>query len=134
MWCSKNRFNLYLVTKKCYIRCVIFCTSKSLIDFNGNVAGLRFVSSNTQRRRLMAEGGPVQNREKDKTLSPPTHQSSEEKAIEAIRHTSKYVKLNIGGSLYYTTLDTLTKQDNMLRAMFSGRLDVKTDEDGRLIS
>ena len=71
--------------------------------------------------------------EKDITLdSPPTHQSSEEKAIEAIKHTSKYVKLNIGGSLYYTTLDTLTKQDNMLRAMFSGRLDVKTDEDGKL--
>lgn len=80
----------------------------------------------------MAEGGPVHIKEKERTLAtPPTQQSSEEKAIEAIKHTSKYVKLNIGGSLYYTTLDTLTKQDNMLRAMFSGRLDVKTDEDGR---
>ena len=82
----------------------------------------------------MAEGGPVHLKEKEKNLdTPPTQQSSEEKAIEAIKHTSKYVKLNIGGSLYYTTLDTLMKQDNMLRAMFSGRLDVKTDEDGKLI-
>ena len=82
----------------------------------------------------MAEGAPAHIKEKDKSVvTPPTHQSSEEKAIEAIKHTSKYVKLNIGGSLYYTTLDTLTKQDNMLRAMFSGRLDVKTDEDGRLL-
>ena len=82
----------------------------------------------------MAEGGPALIREADNSPdTPPTHLSSEEKAIEAIKHTSKYVKLNIGGSLYYTTLDTLTKQDNMLRAMFSGRLDVKTDEDGKLL-
>lgn len=81
----------------------------------------------------MAEGGPVHIKERENKLTaPPTQQSTEEKAIEAIKHTSEYVKLNIGGSLYYTTLDTLTKQDNMLRAMFSGRLDVKTDEDGKL--
>lgn len=34
---------------------------------------------------------------------------------------SRYVKLNVGGSLHYTTIATLTKQDSMLRAMFSGR-------------
>ncbi|CAB1318371.1 unnamed protein product [Coregonus sp. 'balchen'] len=32
---------------------------------------------------------------------------------------SKYVKLNVGGALYYTTMQTLTKQDTMLKAMFS---------------
>jgi hypothetical protein len=32
----------------------------------------------------------------------------------------QYVKLNVGGSLHYTTIGTLTKHDNMLRAMFSG--------------
>jgi len=35
--------------------------------------------------------------------------------------TFQYVKLNVGGSLHYTTIGTLTKHDNMLRAMFSGR-------------
>ena len=39
---------------------------------------------------------------------------------------SQYVKLNVGGSLHYTTIGTLTKHDNMLRAMFSGRLEVST--------
>lgn len=44
---------------------------------------------------------------------------------------SQYVKLNIGGSLYYTTIGTLTKHDTMLRAMFSGRMEVLTDSEGK---
>ena len=43
---------------------------------------------------------------------------------------SKYVKLNVGGSLHYTTIGTLTKHDTMLRAMFSGRMEVLTDSEG----
>ena len=43
---------------------------------------------------------------------------------------SQYVKLNVGGSLHYTTIGTLTKADNMLRAMFSGRMEVLTDTEG----
>ena len=44
---------------------------------------------------------------------------------------TKYVKLNVGGSLFYTTLGTLTKRyDSMLRAMFSGRMEVLTDSEG----
>lgn len=40
------------------------------------------------------------------------------------------MKLNVGGSLHYTTIGTLTKHDNMLRAMFSGRMEVLTDSEG----
>lgn len=43
---------------------------------------------------------------------------------------SQYVKLNVGGSLHYTTIGTLTKHDSMLRAMFSGRMKVLTDSEG----
>ncbi|MFH4979184.1 hypothetical protein AB6A40_005893 [Gnathostoma spinigerum] len=43
---------------------------------------------------------------------------------------SQYVKINVGGALYYTTIATLVKHDSMLRAMFSGRMEVLTDEDG----
>lgn len=43
---------------------------------------------------------------------------------------SKYVKLNVGGSLHYTTLRTLTGQDTMLKTMFSGRAEVLTDAGG----
>lgn len=46
---------------------------------------------------------------------------------------SQYVKLNVGGSLHYTTIGTLTKHDTMLRAMFSGRMEVLTDSEGIFI-
>ena len=43
----------------------------------------------------------------------------------------KYVKLNVGGSLYYTTIGTLTsKPCTMLEAMFSGRMEVLADSEG----
>ena len=43
---------------------------------------------------------------------------------------SQYVKLNVGGCLFHTTIGTLTKHDNMLRAMFSGRMELLTDAEG----
>jgi BTB/POZ domain-containing adapter for CUL3-mediated RhoA degradation protein len=46
----------------------------------------------------------------------------------------KYVKLNVGGSLHYTTLRTLTGQDTMLKAMFSGRVEVLTDAGGMRVA
>lgn len=46
---------------------------------------------------------------------------------------SQYVKLNVGGHLFYTTIATLTaKPDTMLQAMFSGRMEVLTDSEGKL--
>lgn len=45
---------------------------------------------------------------------------------------SDYVKLNVGGSLFYTTKSTLTKHDCMFRAMFSGRMEVHKDPEGKL--
>lgn len=44
---------------------------------------------------------------------------------------SRYIKLNVGGALFTTTLGTLLKEDNMLRAMFSGRMELQTDEEGK---
>lgn len=53
-------------------------------------------------------------------------------AVQVIKGSpSQYVKLNVGGSLHYTTIGTLTKHDNMLRAMFSGRMEVLTDSEGK---
>ncbi|VFV35353.1 btb poz domain-containing adapter for, partial [Lynx pardinus] len=45
---------------------------------------------------------------------------------------NKYVQLNVGGSLYYTTVRALTRHDTMLKAMFSGRMEVLTDKEGLL--
>ncbi|KAI2807713.1 hypothetical protein RDWZM_005188 [Blomia tropicalis] len=47
--------------------------------------------------------------------------------------TSDYCKLNVGGTLHYTTVATLTKTDSMLRAMFNGRNEVLKDDDGWVI-
>lgn len=64
----------------------------------------------------------------------PKSQRSKDEEIEAsldrFQKQGKYVKLNVGGSLFYTTLGTLTKQDNMLRAMFSERIPLETDAEG----
>jgi len=47
---------------------------------------------------------------------------------------SQYVKLNVGGSLHYTTIGTLTKiPETMLQAMFSGRMEVLTDPEGWIL-
>lgn len=47
---------------------------------------------------------------------------------------NKYVRLNVGGSLYYTTVQVLTRHDTMLKAMFSGRMEVLTDKEGKGMS
>ncbi|XP_074045132.1 BTB/POZ domain-containing adapter for CUL3-mediated RhoA degradation protein 2 isoform X2 [Macrotis lagotis] len=46
---------------------------------------------------------------------------------------NKYIQLNVGGSLYYTTVRVLTRHDTMLKAMFSGRMEVLTDKEGWIL-
>ena len=50
-----------------------------------------------------------------------------------MNNSHRYLKFNVGGRLFTTSLDTLLKQDNMFRAMFSGRIDVCTDTDGYIL-
>ena len=59
----------------------------------------------------------------------------EKSAIEEITrtlnevHFASTIKLNVGGKIYETTLDTLRKDpDSMLCAMFSGRFELKANE------
>ena len=59
------------------------------------------------------------------------YQPTKQNTLSPLNH--RYVKLNVGGRLFSTSIDTLTKQDNMLRAMFSGRMDVATDSDGYIL-
>lgn len=46
---------------------------------------------------------------------------------------SKYVKLNVGGSLHYTTVQTLRKEDSLLQKMCNGLTEVTTDSEGEYI-
>lgn len=43
---------------------------------------------------------------------------------------SKYVKLNVGGSLHYTTVQTLSKEDSLLRSICNGGTEVTIDSEG----
>lgn len=44
---------------------------------------------------------------------------------------SKYVKLNVGGSLHYTTVQTLSKEDSLLQSICNGSTEVTTDSEGK---
>ncbi|KAK3531011.1 hypothetical protein QTP70_007857 [Hemibagrus guttatus] len=46
---------------------------------------------------------------------------------------SKYVRLNVGGTLYYSTVQVLTRQDTLLKSMFSGKMEVFTDKEGWIL-
>ncbi|KAL9950669.1 hypothetical protein ACROYT_G043202 [Oculina patagonica] len=91
-------------------------------------------------QNLMAEARELMKQELDNAKQEKT--AIEEKArqvksaIEEITktlnqvHFASTVKLNVGGKIYKTTLDTLRKDpDSMLCAMFSGRFDLKADEE-----
>ncbi|CAL8350043.1 unnamed protein product [Lota lota] len=46
---------------------------------------------------------------------------------------NKYIRLNVGGTLFYTMLQVLTRQESMLKAMFSGKQEVFTDREGWIL-
>jgi len=70
---------------------------------------------------------------KSSSLKPQRNKDEEiEASLNLIKSQGKYVKLNVGGSLFYSTVGTLTKQDNMLRAMFSERIPLEKDDEGKI--
>ncbi len=80
-------------------------------------------------QKLMAEARDLLKQGLDK-------ERREKSAIEEIAktlnqvHVASSITLNIGGKIYKTTLDTLRKDpDSMLCAMFSGRFELKADEE-----
>ncbi|XP_061574633.1 BTB/POZ domain-containing adapter for CUL3-mediated RhoA degradation protein 2 [Cololabis saira] len=46
---------------------------------------------------------------------------------------NKYIRLNVGGILFYSTLQVLTRENSMLKAMFSGKKEVFTDKEGWIL-
>lgn len=64
-------------------------------------------------------------------LCPATGHKPKAGGLKGSNLGNKYVRLNVGGSLYYTTVQVLTRHDTMLKAMFSGRMEVLTDKEGK---
>ncbi|XP_016342501.1 BTB/POZ domain-containing adapter for CUL3-mediated RhoA degradation protein 3-like [Sinocyclocheilus anshuiensis] len=56
----------------------------------------------------------------------------EEKAGRSLAG-SKYVKLNVGGTLHYTTVQTLSKEDSLLRSICDGSTEVTIDSEGWVV-
>jgi len=55
------------------------------------------------------------------------------KVEEVLVVASKKVKLNVGGQVFVTSVETLTKEeDSMFAIMFSGRFPIRKDEDGEI--
>ncbi|XP_056462987.1 BTB/POZ domain-containing adapter for CUL3-mediated RhoA degradation protein 1 [Gadus chalcogrammus] len=46
---------------------------------------------------------------------------------------SKYVKLNVSGSLHYTTIQTLSKEDSLLRSICTGDIEAMIDPEGWVV-
>jgi hypothetical protein len=77
------------------------------------------------------------NEDLKQTLDEKTSVLQKEKAIfEEMRktldkvHFTKHIKLNVGGQVFKTSIETLVKDPgSMLAAMFSQRFDVKLDEE-----
>ena len=70
----------------------------------------------------------------DPPLARPKTKTTCTTSRAAVGPGNKYVRLNVGGTLFYTTLEVLTRQDSMLRAMFSGKQEVFTDREGGSLS
>lgn len=67
------------------------------------------------------------------TVSLSACQSTEEKGSSGGLAGSKYIKLNVGGSLHYTTVQTLSKEDSLLRSMCNGGMEVTIDSEGWIV-
>lgn len=77
---------------------------------------------------------PQHHTQSDCTSPPPPLACPKTKTCSyrgALGLGNKYVRLNVGGNLFYTTLQVLTRQNSMLKAMFSGKKEVFTDKEGR---
>lgn len=88
-------------------------------------------SSSKAKLRAMAVKSSSAMAVKSSSLKPQRNKDEEiEASLKQMKSQGKYVKLNVGGALFYSTVGTLTKHDSMLRAMFSERIPLEKDDEG----
>ena len=80
-------------------------------------------------QKLMAEARDLLKQDFDNARQEKSAIEEITKTLNQV-HFASNVRLNVGGKMYKTTLDTLRKDpDSMLSAMFSGRFELKADEE-----
>lgn len=83
---------------------------------------------------LMSAEASSKNVVLEPSCSPSTSShATKEKHVTGLIN-SKYVKLNVGGSLHYTTVQTLSKEAGLLRNMCDGSTEMTFDSEGRILS
>lgn len=86
------------------------------------------------QRNMSGERCPPQNHSQDDPTSPhPLVFCPKTKTCGyrgAVTLGNKYVRLNVGGILFFTPLQVLTSQNSLLGAMFGGKTEVFTDKEG----
>ena len=79
-------------------------------------------------QKVMAEAGALLKQDLDNAIQEKAAIEEITKTLNQV-HFASTIKLNVGGKIYQTTLDTLRKDpDSMLCAMFSGRFELTPDE------
>uniref|UniRef100_A0A8C7X650 Potassium channel tetramerization domain containing 13 n=1 Tax=Oryzias sinensis TaxID=183150 RepID=A0A8C7X650_9TELE len=68
----------------------------------------------------------------DSAIAPPSCYNTDEQRHPSLLG-SKYVKLNVGGTLHYTTVQTLSKEDSLLRRMCNGETEATIDPEGWVV-
>jgi len=80
-------------------------------------------------QKLLAEGRELLEQDLNNARQEKAAMEEITKTLNEV-HFANTIKLNVGGRIYKTTLDTLRKDpDSMLCVMFSGRFELKADED-----
>lgn len=72
----------------------------------------------------------VEPSQTDSLAFQPSTSSAFSKQVYIDGPSTQYVKLNVGGEIFQTTLGTLVKYDSMFRTMFQGQVPVLQDEAG----
>uniref|UniRef100_A0A3P9MAA7 BTB/POZ domain-containing adapter for CUL3-mediated RhoA degradation protein 1 n=1 Tax=Oryzias latipes TaxID=8090 RepID=A0A3P9MAA7_ORYLA len=68
----------------------------------------------------------------DSAIAPPSCYNTDEQRHPSLLG-SKYVKLNVGGTLHYTTVQTLSKEDSLLRRICNGETEATIDPEGWVV-
>uniref|UniRef100_A0A3B3HYN6 Potassium channel tetramerization domain containing 13 n=1 Tax=Oryzias latipes TaxID=8090 RepID=A0A3B3HYN6_ORYLA len=68
----------------------------------------------------------------DSAIAPPSCYNTDEQRYPSLLG-SKYVKLNVGGTLHYTTVQTLSKEDSLLRRICNGETEATIDPEGWVV-
>ena len=125
-WSEVRSFSLYTVVPEVRNNCFMGMAAKQEQELSlFELASAKL----SDAQKLMAEARELLKQDLNNARQEKSAIEEITKTLNEVHFASK-IKLNVGGKIYKTTLDTLRKDpDSMLCAMFSGRFELTADED-----